>query len=240
MLLLTTYLPLITNNLPTFIGSFHFYAIIFCVSIILFQTNVVQRKTILITLIIGVVLVFVFPNIFWLYLDEWNRENQFFDFYYIFIAILIFSFYEYTGDKVSCAKMVQIALLFLGITAIMTLYSAYLNPMYARYLAGSFFEKDEGDFFQRLGGGTYSTATAIMALIPMLFYYFKNNILLGRKKYFIFLYASLLFISLIRMQIFGNILIAVVIMIFSLRGSKNINMSILYVVVIVVIPMRSL
>jgi len=67
----------------------------------------------------------------------------------------------------------------LFITAIMTIFSSAIDPLYARNLTRLSAVTDESEreailSFKRYGGGTYSTAAAFMCLFPYLFTINKN------------------------------------------------------------------
>jgi len=223
MMLVTTFLPVVANNLPFIIGSFHFYAVIFLSSIIVFESNVLRHKNLVLTLIIGVFITIIFPTTIWWSIDDWNVISLRTEFYEFFVALVIFYYLQLNNYYEDYAKFIQVSLIFIGITMLMTLYAASINPMYARMMTGSWFnDSEESYFFSRLGGGTYGTAIAIMTLIPFGVFYLQHNKLLKYNKLSIIIYIILIFTALIKMQFFGNILVGFMALFLSFQ-SRNIQ-----------------
>jgi len=108
----------------------------------------------------------------------------------------------------------------------MSIASSIIEPNYARMLTGIDGLTFKGDIdyiqdFEKYGGGNYGFSTSIICLFPILIYYYRNNFVYFLKKKYIIFYLLILFISLVRMQIFANILISVFVIILSLISSNN-------------------
>ncbi len=237
MMMVTTFLPIVSNNLPPFIGSFHLYAPLFILSILIFETKVFFRKNIITTLIIGSLLIIIFPSTIWTFIDKWNIINFNREYYFIFSALLAYYYYHSRNDFIAYARMVNISIVFIAITSIMTIYSSIIDPAYARSMMSNQFEGTEKVFFSRLGGGSYGFAAAVMALLPIAFFYYRNSNLIKYSRLIIVLYIILIFIALLRMQFFGNILIGVIVLILSVQGSKKIRKSLFYLSVLGIIAL---
>jgi hypothetical protein len=86
--------------------------------------------------------------------------------------------------------------------------------------------------FRKLGGGTYSTAIAFMSLFPIFIFFYKN------KKQSLFsltqliFFTLIIFLALIGIQLFANIMIAFVVSFIAILGIKKINRSILTIFLI--------
>jgi len=107
--------------------------------------------------------------------------------------------------------------------------------MYARNLTGGEFSNaNEFEYFQKIGGGDYSFASALVCLFPMIVYFYKKRPQIFPRKY-ILIFGILCFYALLRMQIFANILMAVLIITLSLLGSSRIRRSLLIIGVFTVI-----
>ncbi|HRR19654.1 MAG TPA: hypothetical protein P5332_11465 [Ignavibacteriales bacterium] len=233
MMMLTTFLPVVANNLPKFIGSFHFYAVLFISSGLVMEPKVILNKNILASLLICLFLLVLFPLTIWKDMDDWNKKSLQFEFYYIIMSLIIYQYYKINKDKYFLAKIIKYIVIFVGITAIMTIIASNIDPMYARTLSGIGYKTEqESQYFKRLGGGTYPTANVIMSLIPMIIYFYKNNHLVTYSRITIIFYSILLFIALIRMQIFANILIGIIFTILSMQGRRNIRKSIIYIILL--------
>lgn len=227
MMMITTFLPVVANNLPPVIGSFHFFAPIFMVSIIIFDIKVFLNKNIIITLIIGLLLIFVFPLVIWTYIDDWNINAQRNEFYFIFTSLITYHYYQKNQDFISYSRITYITIIFIGITAIMSIYSSVIDPMYARSLTGGKYADEELEYFKSIGGGTYGFANAILGLLPIGIFYFKNNSYLKFNSKVVLVYLVLIFAALIKMQLFGNILLGFIIVAISILGRKNLKLSLL-------------
>lgn len=236
MMMLTTFLPIVANNLPKYIGSFHFYAIIFVCSVLLMEPKVILNKNILVSLFIGLLIILVFPLTIWRDMDDWNKKSLQLDIYYIIISIVVYQYFKFSNDIKGLAKIIKYIIIFIGITAIMTIISANIDPLYARNLTGGGYKNiEEFEYFNKLGGGTYATAIVIMSLIPIIIYFLKNNHLVTYSRTTIIFYSILLFIALIRMQIFANILVGIIFVILSTQGRRNIRKSIIYIISLIFI-----
>lgn len=244
MLMASTFLPVIFNNLPPIIRSHHLWTFTWIVSLLLFNRGIFLNKAMLYLLAYGLLLYLATETI-WSSIDSWNRTRLFFEFYEITIGVSVITYFNQSKDYTSLAKITKWTILFLFITAIMSIISAALDPMYARNLIGLSGVTNESDreailSFKKYGGGTYSTAAVFMCLFPLLIYYFKNIkiSLMSRKQIIIF--SIIIFLALLGMQIFGNILIASIFSIIALFGMKKVRQSILIVVlflsVVVIIP----
>jgi hypothetical protein len=103
--------------------------------------------------------------------------------------------------------------------------------MYARNLTGlaavSEAERESALSLKHFGGGTYSTAGAMMCLFPIFIYYYRNIKLSLVPKIYIIIFSILVCFALLGMQIFGNIIIAAIFCIIALMGLKKIRQSIL-------------
>jgi len=222
MMLVTTFLPVVANNLPPIIGSFHLYGPIF-ISLLLTTTNIFFQKNIFYTLIIGLLICYIFPVTIWWSIDDWNLRSIRREFYEIFSALLVYYYLYNSKAYKAMAIFVKLTLLFLVVTMFLTYYSASIDPMYARMLTGDWYKDDiKTRVFQKLGGGTYSTAISIMALLPMGVYFYKNNSIINVNRITIALYGLLIIVSLIKMQIFGNLLVGIIVLFLSIQSGKKI------------------
>ena len=237
MLMASTFLPLVFNNLPRVIGSHHLWTIIWVTSLLVFNSKIFLNKVIVYVIVYGVLL-FISTKTIWNSIDYYNNRNLFIEFYEIAIGISVITYFFKSKDYIGLARITKWSIVFLFITAIMSIISSAIDPMYARNLIGisavtdvSIREQILG--FKKYGGGTYSTAAAFMCLLPILIYYYKNNkISLLSKKLIIILFI-IISLALFGMQIFGNILIAISFSFFALLGLNKIRQSFLVVVIFI-------
>ncbi|MCE5348298.1 MAG: hypothetical protein LLG13_18685 [Bacteroidales bacterium] len=244
MLMASTYLPLVFNNLPPYIRSHHLWTIIWCISLLLFNNEIFLKKSIVYLLGYGLFLLLATSTI-WNQIDKWNYRRLFFDFYEISIGISVITYFHLSKDYIGLAKITKWAIIFLFITAIMTIVSSAIDPLYARALTGIGELSDETEIeavlnFRRFGGGNYSTAAAFMSLFPIMIFYYKNiKISLFSKKQ-ILIFLAVTFFALLGMQIFGNILVAIIFSVFAIMGMKKIRQTFLslslLVLILLIIP----
>lgn len=229
MLMASTFLPVVFNNLPRFIRSHHLWAIIWGISLIVFNPGIFLNKAMAYLLAYGLGL-FLATETIWSNIDGWNRTRLFFEFYEIAIGLSVITYFLKNKDYISLAKVTKWSVIFIFITAIMTIVSSTYDPMYARNLTGISSVTLESEretilSYKRFGGGGYGTAAAFMSLFPIIIYYYKNiKISLISKKQII-VFSIVISLALLGMQIFGNIIIAIVFSIIALLGMKKIRLS---------------
>jgi hypothetical protein len=229
----SAFLRVVFNNLPPIIRSHHLWTIIWCVSLLIFYPKILLNRAIFYVLIYGFFL-FVALETIWNNIDDWNYRRLLFEFYEIAIGVSVITYFQQTRDFLSLAKITKWTMVFLFITAIMTLISALIDPMYARNITAisSVLNESEREAvlsFQVYGGGTYSTAATFMCLFPVLIYYFKNIKISLLSKPQIIVLAVIFFLALLGMQIFGNVLIAFIFSLIALVGLKKLKLSILVI-----------
>jgi hypothetical protein len=233
MLMVTTYLPVLTNNLPPIIRSHHFWVPIWFFSILLFAPRVLTHKVLLYVLIAGSFLVFILLKTLWVNVDDWNKLMVLDEYYVFSVALSMYGYFRVYEDYEGLVVVLRWVMLFVGITAIMSIYSSVVDPMYARNLVGG--QLEEVEEVRRYGGGAYGFAGALVCLFPMIIYYYKNSVKIPFSKPVIAIFVIVCFAALVRMQIFANVLLSVFVITFSLLGIINIRTSILFSVIILLL-----
>lgn len=233
MLLASTFLPVLFNNLPPIARSHHTWTPIWFISLLIFYPRIITNKIFQIFIIYGVFIILIFPNFVWITIDEWSKTQLIDEYYQIIVAVSIIVYYQLEQDYIRLAKLVKWSLVFIFITAIMSIFTSIIEPNYARDLVGisnvqSSTEVEKIFSYKKYGGGTYGFAGALICLFPVIMYYFKNNIRYGFKKYKIILFGSVLFTALLSIQLFANILITVFIIFLSIMGMKNLKLTALF------------
>ena len=244
MLMASTFLPLLFNNLPPVIRSHHLWTFIWCISLLLFYPQIFSNKVMVYVLAYGL-FIFIAAKTIWSSMDDWNFNQLFNEFYEITLGISVITYFHQSKDFISLAKITRWSIVFICITAIMTIISSTIDPMYARNITGLAEVTVESEreailSFKRYGGGTYSTAAAFMCLFPIVIYYYKNIKISLISKRQIIIISIIIFFALLAMQIFGNILIAIVFGVIALLSMKKIKQSILIIClffsILVIIP----
>ena len=95
MLMLTTFLPLVSKNLPKGTGSFDLYAAVWVASLVYFYHKLFLNKFFL---IYGLIFMGVLLNTLWVDMDDWNRKAIIREFYYFSIAISVILYFQNIQD----------------------------------------------------------------------------------------------------------------------------------------------
>lgn len=233
MLMASTFLPVVFNNLPPLIRSHHIWTVIWGLSLLIFYPKVFLNKAIVYLFVYGLFLLIATETI-WQSMDNWNYKSLFMELYEIAIGVSVIVYFRQSQDYQSLAKITRWTILFLFITAIMTIISSAIDPLYARNLIGisAITNTDEAESilsFKRYGGGSYSTASAFTCLLIILIYYYKNIRTSLISKSQIIIFSIIILLALFGMQIFANILIAICFSVIALMGMKKIKQSIIVV-----------
>lgn len=228
LLITASFLPVVANNLPPVIGSYRFlWAPIWLLSLLIFYPQILKHKLIIYLLLYGLIFLFILFNSLWINMREWDRKMITDEYYTFIVSISVIAYFRISTDYVGLAWLSRLAGVFIVITALLSIISSFIDPMYARNLSGNWYGTEEKEYFSRLGGGAYGFAGALVALFPVGIYFFRNNNLVRLPKIIIAAIIIVCFFSLIRMQIFANILIAFFSLIFSMLGSKRIKRSVI-------------
>lgn len=243
MLSVSLFLPVVANNFRyNILFSYQPWAIIWMISILVRYPSVFRDRVLQLLMVYGLCIFFAVETI-WQGLDYWNRRMLYDEYFQIFSAASIFVFFTYKKDYFSLARIAFLSVIFLFITAILSIISSEINPSYARDLtAGSFSETFNLTLISKIGGGNYFTAIAFMSLFPVLIYYYRNNSLSPVRRIVIIMIILIIFFALIRMQIFGNIITAVIFTLFALLNRANKKKTFLFflffITIIFTIPTR--
>ncbi len=240
MMLFSTFFYLLFINLPPIIGSHHLWTIIWFLSIIFLYPKIFKNKLFIFLLIYGFFIILILLNTLWANIDPWLKKQIINEFYVFSVAISVLTYFRLEQDYEGFALIIKWTLLFIFFSAVMSIITAYIYPLYARDLTGidAFNESERVKILEytKYGGGNYSFATALVCLFPMLIYLYKSNDNSIFKKYQILLMGIIFFYALIKMQIVANILVAFIIIILSLLGRKNLKKSIsIYIILLIII-----
>jgi hypothetical protein len=245
MLSISAFLPLLFTNLPPIIRSHHIWTFLWLVSLITFKTEILAQRSMFYLMIYGAIMLLLLINTIWIDIDPWNKMDITKEFYEVTVAISVIVYYRLERDFIGLANLVKWTLVFVIITGIMSIITSMINPMYARDIIGLSDVNITGErelilSYKKYGGGNYGFASGIICLFPMLIFYYKNNERSYWDRKILILFTLVLFFTLIRMQIFANILISVVIIALSLSGSKKIIKSVILIAllsgIIILIP----
>src|ERR1035437_7289752 len=132
MLMASTFLPLVTNNIR-FITNELWWSIIWFFSLIVFKPQVFRNKLLLFVLLYGVIF-FILLNTLWVNVDEWNKNQITEEWYDISVATSVLTYFRIEQDYFRFAKLVKWTMIFIFITAVLTIVTSLIEPMYVREL----------------------------------------------------------------------------------------------------------
>jgi len=233
MLILTTFLPVVYKNLPSIFHSHDLYAAIWLASVLFLYPRIFKQKSVLYFLLYGLVFIVLCFNTIWSEIDDWNKKMIIHEYYVFTVALSVFFYFISEKDYEGLAWLTRWSIIFMGITAIMTIYSTTIDPLYVRKTTAGDLQTLEK--FGKLGGGAYGYISALVPLFPiMIYYYQKKSISIFSRKLIIF-FIVIFFIALIRAQIFTNILLSFFVIIVSLLGRKKMSQSLIIISVFLII-----
>ena len=210
IIMVIVYLPLVNHRLPPIIGSIHLWFLIFVVSTLIRYPKIVTRKLFVIFAIYFLFML-LFRFLCWEGMGDWFLLNYFWeDAYALFQGIMIYLYFRESKDYVGWARIMVYTLLFMVITAIMTiLFTIFVG---GTERLGIFTDEVVMQQIKIWGSGSYSTMIVFMSLVALLMYYFKEDKLttLCNKNIFIILVCLFVF-TILRFQIFTNFIFAIVV-----------------------------
>lgn len=237
LMMMSSYLFVISRNVPSPFGSlWYFYAPIWFIALFILRPYVYHQRYIQIVLIISLIVVFVLTNILWYNLSAHYTDKIFFEFYSFSILILIVGYFVLDEDYEGWAYISKLALVFIVITGIMTIIATLIEPTVARNSANSFiYDPHQKALFILTGCGGYGYGQALSLIFPPLVYLLKldNQEVFSKKK--IIALIIFLFIVIVQMQYFANILLAVFSIGISLLGAKRKKITIIFFLIFTII-----
>src|ERR1035438_8093697 len=134
MIMASTFLPLVTANVR-FLTNGLWWSIIWLFSLIVFKPQIFQNKLLLFVLLYGLIFL-ILLNTLWVNVDEWNKNQITLEWYDILVAVSVLAYFRIEQDYFRFAKLVKWTMIFIFITAIITIIIARIDPMYVRNLVG--------------------------------------------------------------------------------------------------------
>lgn len=242
LLMITAYLPIVSYRLPPYIGSHHFYTIIWGISLLLLKPKVLFNRLILLV-VFYVLFLWMMLNTAWSSMNAWNVRALWIEIYAISVGASIIAYFNETKDYEGFAKIIRWTLIFIIITAVFTLIATIINPMYVRLEYASSYEADIArQVAYKYGAGKGSMTLTFVVLALILIYIYKNNVWIHTKKWVLLLLIALMIIVVLRMQIFTMILFVLIFSLMAFVGVKNRKITIAIVVfsalIVMSIPTR--
>jgi hypothetical protein len=221
--LAATTIYFVFRNLGREIGSFAFLWAPLTLLIIIYKRPAIFTKgSMRVLLLYGAIMVGILQYTLWSSMNDWNRKLILLEFYFIVIMTAILFYYWSSRELWKLAYLSKWAFIFIIVTLITTNVALYFDPNLVRQSASTgVFTDYQKKIYDLTGAMSYSYVQAIICLIPILIYHIK-----GRKKMVfapnvLVVILMLIFITLIRSQVFANVLVAVFITVLSIIGSKK-------------------
>ncbi|SHJ97279.1 hypothetical protein SAMN05444280_14418 [Tangfeifania diversioriginum] len=227
----STSLYIVFRILGRELGSFaYLWAPLALITIILTRPSIFKKKLLIKVIFYGIFMVGILQFFLWNYLDDWNKGKIFGEFYNIFIMISILYYYKEKKEYHKLALIAKYAFIFILIGIIGTNIALSLDSMIVRQSASSGkFTSYQVMVYKYTGAMGYNYIQAMVCLIPILIFYIKNKQKMIFKTKTLIVVLLLLLITLIRSQVFANVLIAIFITILSLLDAKKFRKSVVIV-----------
>jgi hypothetical protein len=140
-------------------------------------------------------------------MSDWNRSLLLNEFYAIVVFVAILNYYLVNKDYKGLAILGRISFYFILVTIISTNIALWFDPYVVRQSAAPYkFSIFQAYIFKITGAGGYGYMQALTLLLPVLIYFikFKEGAILSKRL--MILIVVLIFITLVRAQVFANIL----------------------------------
>lgn len=214
MLMLTTFLPIVTYKLPVYIGSHFLWTIIWGVSLLFLKPQVFIQKLMLSVIVYGLFLL-IMIYLFWTDMDAWNVKALWVEYYQIVVGCSMITYFHLSKDYLSLAKLVKWVMIFIFISSIITIF--YYTQIEKTTERIRWDEWNEGA--KRFGYATYGMAIAMMSIVGVLMYMYKNKIL--NFKYIWIFVLFLIVITIFRIQLVANIILTAFLLVLSIVSVEN-------------------
>jgi hypothetical protein len=219
----STLLYIVSNNIPTLLGSFRFFWAPITLSLVfLAKPDIFYRKIIILLLLYGLVFLGLLQYTFWSYMSDWNVRQLQDEFYALFVFSCIWAHYWSINEIRKLAIISKWSFLFIVITIITTHIALYIEPTIVRSASNSF-RGDSTSFAIAKTFGTvgYGYAQSLVLLIPILVYFIKTKKRIYFNYKILFIILIVLILLLLRANVFANVLIAIPIIILAYVGPKK-------------------
>lgn len=242
MLLISSLLMIAHNNAPRLLSMQFLWGPLFVIAVLFLDSKLFLRRIVFVNLFFFIVYGFLLPLILWTEMNDWYAFRQPIVFSLIFYGILLFSWLKRNVSLTKWEFYSRLSLVFIVCTCIMTIIATEINPSVVRiaYAASTAAHIDDFMFFRRLGFASYGYLTAIVSLFPPVIFLFKNSKNSPKLKLLSLGLLIILYFTILRSQVFANILVSSIIVIISFLGSEKIAQSIvvslLLFIAVIIIP----
>lgn len=244
-LMMSSFLFVVATNVPSPFGSFwYFYAPIWLMAILILKPYIFSEKFVLVVFVTGLITIIVLENVIWNYMSDWYRNKILYEFYSFIIVSTVISYFSLSEDYLGLALISKWAFIFILITSLMTFIATSIDPTVARNSANNFIDSPQQKALYILTGcGGYNFGQALCLLFPILIFLVKYNYQNLFSRRFLIVSIIFLFIVIVKMQYFANVITAIFAIGMSLLGTKKIKTTIgtatILLIVIFFIPLST-
>jgi hypothetical protein len=222
--------------MPPLIRSHHLWAAAWFMSVLIFAPQTLKDNYLIFVLLSGAFLIAVLFNSLYVDVNDWNKGQAKTEFYMLMVAISLSAYFRHSSDYGGLAILLKWTMIFIAITAVMSIYSSYVDPEYARKLLNAEFLTDtDTEDLRRFGGGSVGFGGALLILFPMIVYFYRNSSKCPFSKLQILSFGILSFVTLLMMQFFAFIILVVLVSSFAITGRKNLKRSLLIYTPIIIL-----
>lgn len=221
--LIFTTLYVVSNNIPLGMGSYIWlWRQLSIIVIILSTFGIFKKKPLAYTVIYGLIIVGLLQYTLWSYMEDLYRGRILEDFINIFTFVLIWTYYRSKNKFIILSKISRILFMCIIITIITTNIALTIDPLIVRNSANGFAGSQSQLALARLyGSAGYGYTQAMVIFIPVLAFHIKKNKRLLFSKSRLILVLTLIIITILRAQVFANILAMLVILLLSFSSSNK-------------------
>lgn len=213
---------IVANNIPI-LGSFRFiWGPGTTILLLMIRPTLIFSSPLKTFIIYGILVIFLLPNVIWVYMDEWNRQSQLEEFISLSFAFVVIGYYLKNKFVKRLYKIGRYGLFFILVSVLITHLVLFIDGTIVRDSAAVFNQDEERRFLAKQSGAIgYGYAQGITFLIPILIYAFKSKLKLIWSHRFNLVMVFFILLLAIRSQVFSNLLVSLAILILALIGSKK-------------------
>lgn len=227
------FLPLIRNYTRFGLGDSRYWGVLLILTIFFFSPRTFSNKHLL-YVIVYLIYFFLFTHTFWYNIDYWNLGFVREEILNIIAPIVLLTYFYQMKDYSSYVSLVKWALIFIFITTLLTIYTTTIDPRYVRMVTAGAYSSAQLEKIRAYGGGGYSFVSILLFLLPILVYFIRESKTIQMRIVLIF-FSILSYAAILLSQIFANLIIATLVLILSIGGTKHIKRSFIYVSIIFLI-----
>lgn len=233
-------LIIIFKNLPPPLSKFAFYFVPFLVIVVLSKPNLLFNKTILILLLFASFYILMF------FIGIYENESEFYNIGWlfrvelmpIFVSCSLFIIFSVPSKINYLIVIIKYTLLFILITSITSIFGLIRYPYAARELAGSLGMQEKFElisFYKKIGIAGYDFFYGLAYIMPVFVVIIKKHWNLYFMRTILLCFLLFFIAAIILSQMTTALICAIIGVLFSIIGVKDIKKSIAYFILTIVL-----